>query len=224
MENIPSFIGTIFVLTTILTIIIFFRAANKNKPVLIILLAWMTLQGLIGQTDFLTKTDAMPPRLALMVLPTILIIILLFLTSGGRKFIDNLNIKSLTLLHIVRIPVEIVLLLLSVHNLVPDIMTYEGSNFDILSGLTAPFIYYLVFHRKLLNNKVLLTWNFICLGLLFNIVIIAILSAPFPFQQFGLDQPNVAVLHFPFSWLPTVIVPLVLLAHLTAIRQLLLLK
>jgi hypothetical protein len=60
----------------------------------------------------------------------------------------------------------------------------------------------------------------ICLGLLINIVSNAILSAPFPFQQFAFDQPNIAVLYFPFIWLPCCVVPLVLLSHLAAIRQL----
>jgi hypothetical protein len=67
----------------------------------------------------------------------------------------------------------------------------------------------------------MLAWNFICLGLLFNIVINAILSVPTPFQKFGFDQPNVAVLYFPFTWLPACVVPLVLLSHLASIRILL---
>jgi len=220
MENLPAYIGIIFVVTTILTIVIFFNAAGRSKLVLYIILAWMVLQGIIGQTEFLKQTDMMPPRLALMVAPTIFLIILLFITSSGRKFIDSLNIKTLTLLHCVRVPVEMVLLWLSIHHFVPQIMTFEGRNFDILSGITAPIVYYLAFMKSGQKKSVLLFWNFICLGLLFNIVIIAVLSAPFPFQQIGLDQPNIAVLYFPFSWLPTVIVPIVLLSHLAAIRQL----
>jgi hypothetical protein len=53
-----------------------------------------------------------------------------------------------------------------------------------------------------------------------NIVTIAILSAPLPFQQMGFDQPNVGVFLFPFIWLPALIVPLVLFSHLVCIYQL----
>jgi hypothetical protein len=67
----------------------------------------------------------------------------------------------------------------------------------------------------------LLLWNFICLGLLINIVVNAVLSAPSVFQQFAFGQPNTAILYFPFVWLPCCVVPLVLLAHLTSIRKLL---
>jgi hypothetical protein len=103
-------------------------------------------------------------------------------------------------------------------------MTFSGRNFDILSGLTAPFVYYFGFVRKKLSTAVILLWNFVCLLLLFNIVAHAILSAPFPFQQLAFSQPNIAVLHFPFTWLPACIVPLVLFSHLVTIRKLLMLK
>ena len=220
MDTLPSPIGITFVLTTILSVILFFRAAHKSKLVLIILLAWMTLQGLIGQTDYLKQTEAMPPHLALMVLPVIILILALFILPGGKRFIDSLDLKMLTILHIVRIPVELVLYWLFLHQVAPQIMTFEGRNLDIICGLTAPVVYYFYFIKKQMNSNFLILWNIICLGLLFNIVGIAILSAPFPFQQFGLEQPNIAVLYFPFSWLPTIVVPLVLLSHLASIRQL----
>ena len=220
MDTLPSPIGITFVLTTILSVILFFRAAHKSKLVLIILLAWMTLQGLIGQTDYLKQTEAMPPHLALMVLPVIILILALFILPGGKRFIDSLDLKMLTILHIVRIPVELVLYWLFLHQVAPQIMTFEGRNLDIICGLTAPVVYYFYFIKKQMNSNFLILWNIICLGLLFNIVGIAILSAPFPFQQFGLEQPNIAVLYFPFSWLPTIVVPLVLFSHLASTRQL----
>ena len=100
-------------------------------------------------------------------------------------------------------------------------MTFEGRNFDILAGITAPIMYYLVFVKQSMSKKTLLFWNFACLALLLNIVINAILSAPLPFQQFAFEQPNIAILYFPFNLLPSIVVPVVLFAHLVAIRRLL---
>jgi hypothetical protein len=127
----------------------------------------------------------------------------------------------LTILHIVRAPVELVLFWLFVYKAVPKLMTFEGRNFDVLSGLTAPLIYYFGFIKQYIGKKGILLWNFICLALLMNIVVNAILAAPFPIQQFGFDQPNIAVLYFPYIWLPCCIVPLVLLSHLATIKKLL---
>lgn len=220
MENLPIYISIVFGLVTILTVGIFYKATNNSKTTIIILLAWLALQTFIGLSGFYTVTDTIPPRFLLLVLPPILFIIGLFTTSKGREYVDSLDTKTLTVLHTIRIPVEIVLFWLFVNKTVPELMTFEGRNFDIISGLTAPIIFYFGFIRKQIDRKIILIWNFICLGLLINIVTNAILSAPFPFQKFAFDQPNIAVLYFPFNWLPSCVVPLVLLSHLATIRQL----
>ncbi len=139
-------------------------------------------------------------------------------------YTDPLDLKWLTLLHVLRIPVEIVLYLLFVHKAIPRVMTLGGRNLDILAGLTAPFIYYFGFVKYRLPVKFILAWNLISLVLLLNIVLIAVLSMPSPFQQFGYGQPNIALFYFPFVWLPGFLVPLVMFAHLVSIRQLLLRK
>ena len=99
-------------------------------------------------------------------------------------------------------------------------MTFEGRNFDVLSGLSAPFVFYTAFVWRRMSRNLLLTWNIVCLALLINIVAHAVLAAPFDFQQLAFDQPNRAIFYFPFVWLPACIVPIVLLSHLAAIRQL----
>jgi len=116
--------------------------------------------------------------------------------------------------------VELVLYWLFLHQAVPELMTFAGRNFDILAGITGPFVAYYGVKKQMLGRKTLIGWNLIALALLFNIVIHAVLSAPFAFQVLAFDQPNVAVLYFPFSWLPGFVVPLVLFSHLVAIRQL----
>ncbi len=221
MDNLPLFISLIFGLTTILCSVFFYKATGYSKTTLLILVSWLALQAGIGLSGFYTVTDSIPPRFLLLVLPPIILIVGFFTTVKGRKFIDNLDTKTLTLLHIIRVPVELVLFWLFVCKAVPELMTFEGRNFDIVSGLTAPIIFFFGFIRKKLSPAIILTWNFICLGLLINIVVIAVLSAPFPFQKFAFDQPNIAILYFPFNWLPCCVVPLVLLSHLAVSRQLL---
>ncbi|MFN5557707.1 MAG: hypothetical protein ACK48F_15940, partial [Chryseotalea sp.] len=104
--------------------------------------------------------------------------------------------------------------------LIPDLMTFEGYNFDIISGITAPIIYFLYFVKGKISKSIVLFWNFVCLGLLANILTIALFSAKTPFQQFAFEQPNIGVTYFPFVWLPAVIVPIVLFSHIASIQQL----
>jgi hypothetical protein len=217
----PPYISLIFGLTTIVTAWLFYKATKNSITTLVVLIIWLIVQTVFGLLGFYTVTNTTPPRFILLVLPPLLFIIGLFVTSKGREYLDSLDAGYLAILHIIRIPVELVLFWLFINKAVPKLMTFEGRNFDILSGLTAPLIYYFGFIKQKIDKKVILVWNIICLGLLLNIVVFAILSAPFPFQKFAFDQPNIAVLYFPFVWLPCCVVPLVLLSHLATIRQLL---
>ena len=115
---------------------------------------------------------------------------------------------------------RIVLALLFHQGLISVYMTFEGTNFDLFSGLTAPIVAFIAFRANTTNKKLLLWWNIICLLLLLNVVITAAFAIPSPFQKISLDQPNIAILYFPFNLLPSVIVPIVLFGHFVAIRQL----
>lgn len=220
MEHLPIYISIVFSLTTFLTLLLLFRAAGYSKFLIIAVLGWLALQSIISLTGFYTITAGMPPRFGLLVIPPVLIILISPFTKKGRRFLDGLDVKTLTLIQVMRIPVELILFWLYLYKAVPGIMTFEGRNFDILCGLTAPLIYYFGYIKNVFGKKILLTWNIVCLLLLANIVVIAVLSAPFPIQQFGFGQPNIALLYFPFIWLPAIIVPSALLTHLVSIRRL----
>jgi hypothetical protein len=231
IENLPTYISLTFGLTTVTTLFLFiWTIKNSNSeltrkkamPIFIGLTIWLTIQAVLTLKNiYNSDTNTFPPKIILTgILPTILTIFLLFATSKGRQFIDSLPLKNLTYINIVRIPVEIVLFWLFINKAIPELMTFESRNFDIIAGISAPIIAYFGLTKTKLNKKTILLWNFICLGLLVNIVVNALFSAPSPIQKFAFDQPNIAILNFPFSWLPTFIVPIVLFGHLTSIRQL----
>lgn len=221
LSFVPAYVAIIFIATVLLTLYFFVRAVKNKKVVLSVCVVWLVLQALIANTGFYLDTLTMPPHFTLAVAPALLAIIMLFATKAGRRFIDKIDFRTITLLSIVRIPVEIVLYWLFVNKAVPQLMTFEGRNFDIISGITAPVIYFVCFKRSnVVNKKLLLLWNIVALALLLNIVINAVLSAPFRFQQFAFDQPNIAVLYFPYVWLPSFIVMIVLFNHLIALRRL----
>lgn len=191
--------------------------------IIVSLILWLIIQAVLTLKNvYNSDTNSFPPKIMLFgVLPPLLIIIALFSMKKGRQFIDSLLLTNITYLNIVRIPVEIVLFWLFLNKAIPELMTFEGRNYDIISGITAPIIAYFGITKGKINRKIILIWNFICLGLLINIVVNAFLSAPSPVQRFAFEQPNIAILNFPFSWLPTFIVPIVLFGHLVSIRQLL---
>jgi hypothetical protein len=212
----------LFIGSTALVVFLLLRAFDRVARLAVIIISWVLLQGILASTGFFTVTDTLPPRMVAAIGPPLLAILLISITRSGRVWMERAELRVLTILHIVRIPVELGLHGLYTNGLVPELMTYEGRNFDIFSGLTAPLMAMIAFRSGKVNVPLLLGWNIICLLLLLNIVVHGILSVPSPFQQFAFDQPNVGLLYFPFEWLPSVIVPIVLLAHIAALRQLIL--
>ena len=198
------------------------RAGNRAKSFLDnrrFLVLLLVVHAVLADSGFyLVKTTA--PRFALGPMPTTVILLVVFY-AFAEKDVSDKSLRILTILSVIRVPVEIVLLWLYQAGQVPQLMTFEGRNFDILSGLTAPVVAWLAFRGGKINRPLLIVWNLFALGLLLNILINAVLSLETAFQQFAFDQPNRAVLYFPFIWLPAIIVPIVFVSHILSLWQLL---
>ncbi len=220
LSDIPGYISLLFGLTVIAAII-WFYFVSRSGIALVLITSWAILQSVLAYNGTYLDVQSMPPEIILFgIAPTVILMVLLFSLKGGRAFIESLNLKTLTYFHTIRITVEIVLAMLFHNGVVSVLMTYEGTNFDLFSGLTAPLVAYFCFRSSSVNTKLLLSWNIICLLLLLNVAITAAFATPFPFQKFSFDQPNIAILYFPYNLLPTVVVPLVLFSHLVGIYRL----
>lgn len=232
IENLPIYIPLTFGFTTILTLGLFIWTIKSSNVVVgrkkvvaisIGLIVWLMVHAILTlQNIYKMEPNEFPTKMMLLgILPPLLLIFFLFTIPKGQKFIDSLPLKNLTFLNVIRVPVEVVLFWLFLDKAVPEIMTFEGRNFDIIAGISAPFLAYFMLKRGRYRKQIALLWNFVCLALLINIVVIGLLSTSSPLQKFAIEQPNIAILNFPFSWLPTFIVPIILFGHLASIKKLL---
>lgn len=218
-EFLPVLLPPFFIAIVLATTVLLFLGI-RSWLFRLLVVAWLLVQGIVSYTGYYSDTSGFPPRFALLVLPPLLGIALALILPAGRRWLDTLNFTWLTWLHTVRVPVELTLYLLFLQGLVPELMTFTGRNMDVLSGLTAPLIVWYGYKHTYLDRRGLLIWNFMCLLLLINIVVHAALSVPFDFQQLAFDQPNLAVISFPYTLLPGFVVPAVLLAHAACVRNL----
>lgn len=216
-----------FVLTTIISLFLVYKVlvssefSKKNaKIITLLIVVWLIIQAIVTQKGiYANSPNSFPPKITVLgIFPLFIINIGLFILPKTRRIISTFSFESLAYLNLVRIPVEIALYWLFIEKAVPEIMTFSGRNFDILAGISAPIMVY--FYKKGINKKAFLAWHIFCLFLLGNIVFTAIFSATSPFQKFGFEQPNIAIVNFPFSWLATFIVPSVLFGHLASIYKL----
>ena len=219
IENLPIWIDLTLIFTCVLTIILFHFSNGGPKKLTLLIIVWSIMQSILAYIGFYQNTDYIPPRFGLVLIPIICLIIYGLLPRQQKWFFETRQIKISTFLHSVRIPIEIVLFGLFTNDMIPELMTFEGRNYDILVGVTAPIIGWLSLKEKI-SNKILKVWNIIALFFVVFIFFNAILSAELPFQQFGFRQPNRAVNYFPYILLPATIVPIVIWTHISDIIKL----
>ncbi len=222
IDDLPDYISWMFISITLATLYILYyiiKSVDKQTGFIAFLLSvvWLTVIGKLAQDNYFMDFNSVIPRFMFAFPPMLIAIIGFFLVKNSRTYIAKMPIELLTYLSIIRIPVELVLWWLMLHGKIPELMTFEGRNLDVIAGITAPVVAYFCFTRKVWNIKVALVWNYLGIVLLLNIIINALLSAPLPFQQFAFDQPNIGLLHFPFIWLPAFVAPVVLFSHLANI-------
>jgi len=228
MEAVPPYVSIVFILTTFAAIAFLLRAARRAglnslpaKLLVFLLPLWIFFQTGLAVTGFYQEYTSVPPRLVLTgVIPAVLTVAI-YLTIFRKKFVERLPLGALTWVHIIRVPVELVLLWLYYAGQVPQMMTFTGRNFDIAAGIAAPIVGLIAFRQKEPARTLLIAFNVLGLILLANIVSIAALSLPSAMQQLNFEQPNRAVLYFPYVMLPTIVVPIVLFAHMASLIKLL---
>lgn len=219
IPDLPIWIDIVFIAIVILTIGLFHYSNGKPVYVTIVIIILGGIQSILAYFNFYQKTDTIPPRVLLVLLPASLLIIYGLLAKQNKWVGTKRNVLTNTLSHVIRIPVEIVLYHLFIHKMVPELMTFEGRNFDILVGISALLISLFIYTKKI-TTKGLIIWNLIGLFFVLFILVNGLLSAEFTFQQFGFEQPNKALLYFPYILLPAVVVPIVIYTHLSEITRL----
>ena len=214
ITDLPFYVYATFFVALIFVLVMFYYASHKNWKIVTVFVLWGVLHCVLGISGFYENTETVPPRLMMVVFPMMPIVFTSILSAKMKHWLSTLKLKQLMYLHVVRVPVELTLFWLFTANFVPELITFEGRNFDIIAGITAPLVAMVAFRNKKWNKPLLWIWHIASILLLANVVITALLSTPTAIQQLAFDQPNTAVLQFPFLLLPAIIVPLVLLSNI----------
>ena len=93
--------------------------------------------------------------LPILIIPLITILLITF-SKTFRQIIIHVPAQNLVRLQSFRVFVEILLWALFMQNQLPVQMTFEGRNFDVFSGLSAPLIAYLISRQKLSSAGILI--------------------------------------------------------------------
>ncbi len=198
-----------------------FSQARQQKifnRLLTSLIFWFLVISGLSLSGFFSDISSFPPRIiGVLVIPLVTILWITF-SKTTTEIVKHVPPQNLVRLQCFRIFVEILLWMLFLQNLLPIQMSFEGRNFDVLAGISAPLVAFLI-TRKKISRKGIIIWNILSLALLLNIVSIAILSLPTPFRYFMNEPANTIVTDFPIIFLPAFLVPLAYGLHFLSLKQ-----
>ena len=186
-----------------------------------ILVIWIGLLTILSYKGFFTDFNELPPRPALVMLIPLPIIFLIAFSNTGTQLLQTVPLHWLVFMQSFRIIVELLLLFAFMAGKLPVQMTFEGRNFDVLTGILALPVGYILARKKTNAPKLAIAFNIVGIVLLLNILVIAVLSMPTSIRYFMNEPSNTLVGQFPFILLPGVLVPIAYTMHIFSLRQLL---
>jgi hypothetical protein len=186
----------------------------------IILPIWLAYVGLLSYTGLVGDAERRPPGIAFIVLPTILFIaVALVRRPLGARVAASIPVALLIGAQTFRIGVELILHRAWQDGLAPRMLTYEGANFDIMIGVSAPIVAWAVWKGRL-SAKWAIVWSVAGFLMLANVIARSAMTAPGPFLTIQAEVPNLVIGTFPYTFIPGFFAPLAIALHVLTIRGL----
>jgi hypothetical protein len=179
--------------------------------------AWLALWAGLAGAGLLARFDLRPPPFALALASMLIAGVWLGLSPLAGQIARAVPLWALVLAQGFRLPLELLMHRAALEHVMPNALSFSGYNFDIVTGASA----FLVAYALRRGTAPALAWVWSCYGslCLVAIAVIAIASSPM-IAAFGPNELNTWVTHFPFVWLPSVLVVCALAGHLVVFRKL----
>ena len=181
---------------------------------------WLLYVGVLSFLGVVADPSQRPPGIVFVVVPAVLFIALALVRGRtGATIAAAVPAGVLIALQTFRVGVELILHDAYANGLAPRMLTYEGANFDILIGLSAPIVGWLL-SRGRLGARWAIAWNVAALCMLANVVARSALTAPGPLQLLPAEVPNLVIGTFPTTFIAGFFAPLAVALHVLSIRNL----
>jgi hypothetical protein len=193
------------------------RRARAIFMTALALIAWLGFIAVMAKRDFYQDFTSMPPKIALAIVPTLIAVVVLGFSRKVKEIADTLSPSWIIGLQSFRILIEIVLWQLVMQGRIARMMSIEGANYDLITGITAPVIAWMSAYTG--SGWMQKAWNVMGLVLLANVMTRGMLNAPTRFRVIHDEPANTIIATFPYIWLPCFSVAVALFLHIVSLRQ-----
>ncbi|MEL7091768.1 MAG: hypothetical protein AAFN94_08545 [Pseudomonadota bacterium] len=197
-------------------------AAKRRFAVKVIAVVTLWIAGALALAYsgvLVPRADTFPILGALIVGGTIAANVALLRSATAKSVLNAIPAHWLASIQVYRM-IGIVFLLLMADGLLPRYFAFTTGWGDIIVGIAAPMVGYLLWRDVQRYAWVGLGWCAVGIADLILVLIKAVRSAPGPLQAAIYNPPTEIVGYFPFPMIPLVIVPMSLILHVQLIRAL----
>lgn len=198
-------------------------AKERSKKFIVasvVVLGWIAYLTILSLTDVLKDLN-LPPKFPLLIFaPQVIGFIIFYRRSKNSAVIKEIPKTWPVYFQSFRIVVELIILYTFYANILPETATFEGLNFDVLMGISAPFIAYLIV-RKDGSRLIQYLWNVLGICMVLFVAYIVASSIYFP-ETWGSETPLVSMkfMEMPYLLLAGFLAPLAIFMHVVSLAQL----
>ena len=184
----------------------------KNRPILIFFVVWFAIAIFAGATDHIAGLRPPYPQYVLLGLTGILLI-LERVVGFLKRWVNEVDIRALVALHLVRIAAGTTFVVLGKRGVLPLAFTEPSGWGDIGVGLIAGLLILSGGVTTARDRRLYLFWN--SLGLL-DLIFVVVTAG-----RLAMADPHAMhpLLHLPLSILPSFLVPILLASHIWIMRR-----
>ncbi|MDB0037742.1 hypothetical protein N9F08_00090 [bacterium] len=181
---------------------------------------WLTYLMILSLSGILKDLN-LPPKFPILIfLPLIIGFIVFYRRSINSSVVKAIPDTWPVYFQSFRVAVELILLYTFYAGIIPESATFEGQNFDVLMGISAPFIAHFLVKRN--GSKGLqYLWNILGIGMVVFVGYIIATSMYFP-EIWGdkTSLVNMKFIEMPYLLLAGFLAPLAIFMHVVSLVKL----
>ena len=188
---------------------------NVLWTVSLVLLIWFAIAIFLAVNGaYSVAADSLPTIQFGLLIPVIVGLALLFSSATMARVLAAVPMQWLVGIQLYRI-IGGVFVVLWLAGSIPGLFALPAGIGDVAVGVMAPFVAARYARNAGQGRNAVVWWNAFGLFDLVVALTLGLLTSPSPLQLFAFEQPNIIISGFPLILIPTFLVPLSILLHIT---------